>query len=87
MPSKENIDSYGNFLDKGRNGFKMRMIIYISISIPSIHVYCPELLWNQSSEILIECKIKFALTCINKFPNCFHQLPELNTNKESMVGK
>lgn len=31
LPSKENIDSYGNFLDKGRNGFKMRMIIYINI--------------------------------------------------------
>lgn len=60
---------------------------YISISIPSIHVYCPELLWNQSSEILIECKTKFALTCINNFPDCFYQLPELNTNKESMVGK
>lgn len=31
LPSKEDIDSYGNFLDKGRNGFKMRMIIYINI--------------------------------------------------------
>lgn len=86
MPSKENIDSYGNFLDKVV-GFKMRMIIYISIYIPSVHGYCPELLWNQSSETLIECKTKFALTCINNFPDCFYQLPELNTNKESMVGK
>lgn len=52
-----------------------------------MYINCPELLWNQSSEILIECKTKFALTCINNFPDCFYQLPELNTNKESMVGK